>query len=173
VLAERIRTGSVDWCRDARGEEGLKEIKLEQSVVINLPAAEIFAYVADFDNLVEWSGIVIAVRKTTPGVTKVGTMLRNTMRFLGRWMESTYEVVECEPDHHITLKSTSGVAPCLFCYLFEPVEGGGTRVSQEAVIRLSPKGGFLGLTEPVVTGAANRQVENDLLTLKDLLEAST
>lgn len=152
----------------------MKEIRVEQSVVINLPVEEIFAYVADFENLVEWSGIVIAVRKTSPGGTKVGATLRNTMRFLGRWMESTYEVVECEPGHRITLKSTSGAAPCLFCYLFEPVEGGGrTRVSQEAVVRLNPKGGFLGLAEPVVTGAVSRQVENDLLTLRDLLETGT
>jgi len=62
------------------------------------------------------------------------------------------------------------VAPCLFCYQFEPVEDRGTIVSQEAVIHLT--GSMLGLEEPVVTRVVRRQLEHDLLTLKDLLEAS-
>jgi hypothetical protein len=33
-------------------------------------------------------------------------------------------------------------------------------------------GGFLGFAEPVVTSVIRRQIAHDLLTLKDLLEAT-
>jgi len=144
------------------------EMKVVQNVVINLPAGEIFAYVAEFENLADWSGTVIAVRKTPSGAMHVGTTVLITIRFLGKWVQSTYEVVECEPGHHITLKSIAGIAPCVFSFLFEPLEDGRTRLSFEAVIQ---KGAYLGLAEQTAASATRRQIEHDLLTLKEILEA--
>lgn len=144
------------------------EMKVAQNVVINLPAGEIFAYVAEFENLADWSGAVIAVRKTPSGAIHVGTTVLITIRFLGRWVQSTYEVVECEPSHHITLKSIAGIAPCVFSFLFEPLEAGRTRLSFEAVIQ---QGAYLGLAEQTAASATRRQIEHDLLTLKEILEA--
>jgi uncharacterized membrane protein len=145
------------------------KMDVEQSIVINLPTDDIFAYMTDIDNLVEWSSVVIAVRKTPPGSMHVGETFRSTIRFLGRWRDIIFEIVEFEPAHYMTLKSISGVAPCVFCYRFAPVEGGKTDVSMEAVIHVT--GGILGLAEPVLARAIRRQLEHDLLTLKDLLEA--
>ncbi len=147
------------------------KMKVEQSIVINLPAEKISDYVTDVDNLVEWSGAVIAVRKTSPGAIHVGETFRGTIRFLGRWLDLTFEIVEFEPGRYLTLKSTSGVSPCVFCYRFVPVEGGETNVTLEAVIHIT--GALLGLAEPVLAGVVRRQLEHDLLTLKDLLEART
>jgi uncharacterized membrane protein len=144
------------------------EMKVAQNVVIDLPAGEIFAYVAEFENLADWSGTVIAVRKTPSGAMHVGTTVLITIRFLGKWVQSTYEVVECEPGHHITLKSIAGIAPCVFSFLFEPLEDGRTRLSFEAVIQ---KGAYLGLAEQTAASATRRQIEHDLLTLKEILEA--
>ena len=144
------------------------EMKVVQNVVIDLPAGEIFAYVAELENLADWSGVVIAVRKTPSGAMRVGTTVLITIRFLGRWVQSTYEVVECEPGHHITLKSIAGIAPCVFSFLFEPLEAGRTRLSFEAVIQ---KGAHLGLAEQTVASATRRQIEHDLQTLKEILES--
>jgi len=145
------------------------KMDVEQSIVINLPAEKISAYVTDVDNLVEWSGAVIAVRKTSTGAMHVGETFRSTIRFLGRWRDVIFEVVEFEPGDSLTLKSISGAAPCLFCYRFMPVESGETNVSLEAVIHVAS--GILGLAEPVLARAIRRQLDHDLLTLKDLLEA--
>ncbi len=145
------------------------KMKVEQSIVINLPAEKISAYVTDVDNLVEWSGAVIAVRRASPGAIHVGETFRGTIRFLGKWLDITFEIVEFEPDHYLTLKSTSGIAPCIFCYRFVPVESGETNVTLEAVIHVT--GALLGLAEPVLAGVVRRQIQHDLLTLKDLLEA--
>jgi uncharacterized membrane protein len=145
------------------------KMNVEQSIVINLPTDDTFAYMADVDNLVEWSSAVIAVRKTPPGAMHVGETFRSTIRFLGRWRDIIFEIVEFEPVHYLTLKSISGIAPCVFCYRFVPVEGGETNVSVEAVIHVT--GGILGLAEPVLARVVRRQLDHDLLTLKDLLEA--
>src|SRR5947209_17201498 len=147
----------------------MKTMKTRQCVAINLPAEEIFAYMSDPENLTDWSGATIAVRKTSPGGLHVGATLRNTMRFLGRWMDITFEIVEYEPGRCLTIKSLSGVTPCLFSYQFEPTEDGATNVFLEAVIHLT--GGILGLPESVTTNVVRRQLVHDLLTLKDVLEA--
>jgi uncharacterized membrane protein len=152
-------------------EELLKTIKIRQDVVINQPAEVIFAYMSDLENLVDWSGSMIAVRKITPGALHVGAILRITFRFLGRWMDIMFEVVEYEPCRYLTIKSLSGALPCHFCYQFEPTEEGGTNVSLETIIH--PTTGIPGLTDAVVINAVRRQIEHDLLTLKDLLEAQT
>ncbi len=148
----------------------MKTMKIRQSVAINMPAEEIFAYMSDLENLVDWSGATIAVRKISPGELHVGATLRNTMRFLGRWMDITFEIVEYEPGRCLTIKSLSGATPCLFCYQFEPTGDGGTNVSLETVIHLT--GRILGLADSVVTNIVRRQIKHDLLTLKDMLEAS-
>jgi hypothetical protein len=145
------------------------KMNVEQSIVINLPTDDIFAYITDVDNWVEWSGAVIAVRKTSPGTMCVGETFRGTSRFLGRSLDTVFEIVEFEPGHLLTIKSTSGLAPCVFCYRFVPVEGGETNVTLEATIHVI--GEPLGLAEPVLAGVVRRQIEHDLLTLKDLLEA--
>jgi carbon monoxide dehydrogenase subunit G len=149
----------------------LNKMEFKQSISINLPSEEIFAYMNDFENLADWSSVVIAARKNSQQAMQVGATVRCTIRFIGRWFDISFEIVECKPSRYLTIKSISGVAPCLICYRLEPVEGGGTNVTLEHVIHST--GSFLGLTEPVVTSMIRRQLEHDLLTLKDLLEAKT
>ena len=149
----------------------MSTMKIEQSLVIKLSSEKIYDYMADIDNWVEWSGAVIAIRKTVPGTISVGSTLRCTTRFLGRWLETTYEVVELEPGHLFTLKSISGLAPTIFSYRLEPVESGRTDVSVEALIELMEE--CLGLEESVIVGAVCRQLDYDLNTLRDILEART
>src|SRR5258708_17698897 len=141
------------------------ELKVAQSVIIDLPAEEIFAYIADIENAADWSGFVITIKKTSAGTMQVGATLRATSRFLGRWLECTYEVVECEPGHHITLKSISGVVPWVFYYLFEPLEEGRTRVLQEAVMHL--QGGLPSVPGPIAANTSDRHRARDLMSQED------
>lgn len=147
-----------------------KARKVTQSVIVNRPTHEVFAYVADLNNLLDWSKSVLAARNNSDDVVTIGATLYNTMQFLGKSLDVTYQVVECEQDHHITLKSTSSIAPCVFYTQFEPVAGGSTRVSQEATIQINAE--MWNMPEPAIVREAQNQVENDLLTLKDLLETS-
>ena len=148
----------------------MNKMKVEQSVIINLPPEEIFAYMSSLENLPDWSSVVIFARKISSEEMLIGTTVRCTIRILGRWLDTTFEIVECVPNRYLTFKSITGIAPSLICYRFEPVEGGGTNVSLEEIIYFL--GGFLGFAEPVVISVIRRQIAHDLLTLKDLLEAA-
>ena len=143
---------------------------IEQSVIIQQPAADIFTYLNESEHLVYWSSVVIAVRTEPCGPIQGGSRLCITTRFLGRWMETNYEVIECQPGSYLTFKGTTGIEPCVFSYQFVPIEG-GTIVSLEAMMSLYLQGGMLGLTEAVVENIVKRQIQHDLLTLKDVLEA--
>jgi uncharacterized membrane protein len=149
----------------------LDTLKVDHSVFINLPVEEIFAYMSNLENLADWSGVVISVRKISSAEMLVGTTVRCTIRILGRWFDTTYEIVECVPGRYLTFKSISSVSPCLICYQFESIESLRTNVIVEETINFT--GGFLGFAEPVIKGAIRRQLSSDLLTLKDLLETTT
>ena len=149
----------------------MNTMKVEHAVSINLPVEEIFAYMSNLENLADWSSVVISARKISSEAMLVGTTVRCTIRVLGRWFESTYEIVECVTDRYLTIKSITSVAPTLSCYRFELLEGGGTNVTAEVIIHFT--GGFLGFSESVIIGVIRRQIANDLLTLKDLLENKT
>ena len=75
----------------------MNTLKVEHSVYINLPAEEIFAYMSNLENLADWSGFVISARKISSEEMLIGTTVRCTIRILGRWFETTYEIVECVP----------------------------------------------------------------------------
>ena len=143
---------------------------MKQSVIIHRPAEDIFTYLAESEHLVDWSSVVIAVRADPWGPLQGGSRLRITTRFLGRWMETTYEVIECQPASHLTFKGTTGIIPCVFSYQFEATRR-GTTVSLEVIMPLHLQGGMLGLSEALVETIVKRQLQHDLLTLKDVLEA--
>lgn len=145
-------------------------IKVSQSVVIKQSTDQIFAYVSELENLLDWSSAVIAVRKISPGPMCAGATIRATTRFLGRWSDIMFEVVEYKPGRYLTVKSLSGATPCLFCYQFDSTVYGGVNVSLEAVLHFTE--GTLGLDEAVITNLVSGQIEQDLQTLKAMLEAS-
>ena len=144
-------------------------INIKQRIIIDLPPEEIFAYISNLENLVDWSSTVINIRNFTPGTIQVGTTFHGTMRFLSKWLSLTFEIVEYEPACYLTIKSTSAVSPCLFIYQFDPMEEGGTSLSQEMTIHHA--NGFVELALSVVESAVRRQLEYDLFTLKEMLES--
>lgn len=141
-------------------------IQVKQSVFINLPAEAIFAYLGELENLRNWSSIISV--DEVPETTQVGATVQSTIRFLGNWHDMIFEVIEYEPSYSLTIKSTSGIAPCLFWFQLEPVAGGGTTVTQDAVVDLIED--YAEQTRPLITCAVRRQLEYNLLTLKDILE---
>jgi hypothetical protein len=143
---------------------------MKQSVFIHRPAGDIFTYLTDGEHLVDWSSAVIAVRTEPCGPLQGGSRLRITSQFLGRWMETSYEVIECQPPSHLTLKGTTGIDPCVFSFQFDATEG-GTILSLEVIMPLLLQAGMLGLAEAVLENIVKRQLQHDLLTLKDVLEA--
>ena len=104
---------------------------VEESVVINRPPEEVFDYVANRENLPEWSSPIQEVRKETQGpLVEEGARFTTVAKFLGRRFETPFEVSVHDPPRRHTDRSTGGPFPQEFTHIFEEVEGGGTRLTE-------------------------------------------
>jgi uncharacterized protein YndB with AHSA1/START domain len=143
-------------------------MRIEESVEINRPIEEVFAYVADPQNLPEWSGIVQEVRKEGQGQLEEGDRFSTIAKFLGRRFETPMEVGVHQPPRRHSDRSVGGPFAQEYTYTFEETAGGGTRLTQVAE---GEPGGFFRLVGPLLKAAGRRQFRADLENLKDLLEA--
>jgi uncharacterized protein YndB with AHSA1/START domain len=145
------------------------DVKQEHSVVIDRPVEEVFAFVTDPNNDPLWHASTLEAEQTSEGAVEVGTTYGVVLKFLGRRIETTYEITEYEPPRRHCVRITSGPIPAVGCHLLDPTDGGSTRFTQ--TLDRGELGFFFRLAEPLVRRAINRQSEADMATLKDLLES--
>ncbi len=144
-------------------------MRIEESVEINRPPEEVFDYVANPENLPEWSGIVLEVHKEAQGELREGDRFTTVAKFLGRRFETPFERASYEPNRRYTDRAAGGPIPDQdWTYTFEEVSESTTRLTR--AVEGEP-GGFFKFADPLIERALKRQVRNDLETLKDLLEA--
>ena len=144
-------------------------IKINHSVVIDRPLAEVFTYATDVEKMSVWSSEVERAWKISEGPLGKGSTLGSEVKILGRKIENTIEVTEFEPNSKWFLKPTSGPVSGDVEFHFESAAAGtAVSVSLEA-----DTGGFFKLGEPIVNRMLQRQYDTNLATLKDLLEAQT
>lgn len=141
-------------------------LKMELSVEIKRPVEEVFAYLTDPAKEPEWNSAVLECRADPPGPIGVGSKIHIVSSILGRRTESTYEVTTLVPNKKYVHK-TNTPFPVEATYLVEPTAG-GTEVTLEGV---AEPGGFFKLAAPVLGRIANRQIQAQLDTMKELLEA--
>jgi uncharacterized protein YndB with AHSA1/START domain len=142
----------------------------EASVEIERPVEEVFGYVTVPENLPEWAGPVVEVRdvqKAAPDQLRQGDKFTAAAKFLGRRFETPCEVTDYLSNRQFSFRSTGGPVPQEFTYILEPTLK-GTHFTQS--VEAQP-GAFFRLTGPLFEAAGRRQINNDLETLKDLLEA--
>ncbi len=140
-------------------------VKVEISLHINRPVAEVFNYLNDPAKMPEWNS---TMEEATPSESplKVGTRIRTRVRMLGRKIEGTVEVVEHEPNKRFVLKGDQPF-PLKAIYTFQ-AENGGTRLVSAAEAEL---GGFFKLSEPILARIVKKQLQAQFETAKELLEA--
>jgi carbon monoxide dehydrogenase subunit G len=141
---------------------------ISESILIQRPPDDVFDFVTDPTKTALWQTTVDESRQVTPGPMAVGTRTTDVRRFLGRRIESQWEVVEHDPPRRSAVRGVSGPIPFTGTYTLEPVEGGATRFTSSVELDAH---GFFKLAEPIFAGIARREVRSNLGHLKDLLEA--
>jgi uncharacterized membrane protein len=141
-------------------------IKVETSAVIARPPEEVFAYISNFENNPQWQSGMQEVRFTSEGPLGVGSTYAQVAKFLGRRIESTFEVIEYQPNRMVKASSTSGSFPITFTRIVEPA-GDGTKVT--AIVE-GDASGFFKLAEPLLARMVQRSVAGDYANLKRILE---
>jgi uncharacterized protein YndB with AHSA1/START domain len=138
----------------------------EQTIVIDRPVGEVFAFVTDQRNTPQWQAGLLEVKRLTDGPSGVGTRHALVRSFLGRRMEATNVYVAFETDRLVTFKTTSG-PPVEASYIFEAA-GRGTRLTSRVLLDGS---GFFGLIGPVIQAGLRREMKAAFPALKALLES--
>jgi len=142
-------------------------VRAEESIFVERPVEEVFAYLTDLERVPEWQTNVLFLQLQSGGGLRPGAQLVELRKLLGRKVESVVEVTEYEPPHRYTIKVQSGPVPFEISNVLSE-SGGGTRI--DAVVEGEP-GRFFGLVEWLVVKAVERELWNSLATLKDILEA--
>jgi hypothetical protein len=147
--------------------------RFEVSVVIDRPIARVWEYLNTTENELVWQSSAVERVLVTHGPLDAGSRTHQVDRFLGRRIETEWEVTELE-DYYRRDRTLTGPFDMEVEWQLEPV-GEFTRFTMTMA---SPEGrleeGLFGiLTDPIVMRIAKREWEANLGTFKDILEADT
>lgn len=140
-------------------------IEFENTVTIERPVEEVFAFVADFENVPRWNYFVRRVERQTEGALGEGT----TFHQVRKTDEQTFQITEYAPNQRVVIETLPGSSPQFeMCFLFE-ADAGRTRVVDAWKLQLdvSPVLELLGRKKVKTAVAEN------LGKLKELLETGS
>lgn len=142
-------------------------IKFDVTTNIYRPLNQVFAFVATPENDFHWQyGNLLSIR-ISKGEMGIGTLFRSVGNFMGRRMESVYEVTEFEPDQKYGFKAQSGPLASYTLYTFELMKGS---TSITAFIQILP-GVLFKPNNPAIEKKVRKQYRENLALLKDVLES--
>jgi Polyketide cyclase / dehydrase and lipid transport len=136
------------------------------TVVIDRPAAEVFAFLADFENIPAWNYAIQDTIKTSPGPAGVGSTYRQTRSVPGR-SEEGFEVTVFEPVSQLAIEGQLGPFRTRASYRLEP-RGSATRLVNEIDIEASSAA--RRLVASLAVSRIKAAVAANLTELKRLLE---
>jgi uncharacterized membrane protein len=144
-------------------------MRIEESIVINRPHEEVFAFFDQRGNDSRWMGSVVESEWLDSGEsTRLGRKGRMVMDVMGRKVFEDV-VVEYEPGRRVGHRSVSGDMVVYSACHAEPVPEGTCATVVNEPERL-PGGPLGALLSPFVGWAIRRNIKSDLVRLKQLLE---
>lgn len=143
-------------------------INLDLGVLIDRPVKDVFAFVANPNNMSKWNSAVVSLEQVTLGVVGVGTKFKTVGEMMGRRIEGDMQVTAYEPDTKCGFQVQAGPMQVNLTMTFKTV-GTGTKVSLNAQ---GNPGGLFKLAEGVMTGQVKSMMEGNLARLKSALEGA-
>jgi len=140
-------------------------MKFTNVLTINRPRAEVFAYLAQFENIPLWNYAISETRKLTSGPVGVGTRYRQ-LRTLPTPSEEEFEVVEFEPDRRLSVDGDLALLHGRVSYALNST-GDATMLTNSMDLRAS---GPLNMVAQLATRRVQSAVAANLGALKELLE---
>lgn len=141
-------------------------INLDFGTLIDKPIKEVFAFVANPNNMSKWNSAVLSLQQITPGAVGVGTKFKSIGEMMGRRIEGEMQVTAYEPDGKCSYQVNAGPMQVNLNLSFKTV-GTGTKISLNA--QGNPAGIFK-IAEPMMAGRVKAMMEENLAHLKSVLE---
>ncbi len=73
-------------------------MQIEQSIIINCPIGQVFAFVSNPDNNKQWQPEVIEHKMLSDGPMALGSKMRHVSKFMGRRIKSNINITEFAPN---------------------------------------------------------------------------
>ena len=141
-------------------------INLDFSALIDRPQKDVFAFVADPNNMSKWNSAVLSLEQIAPGAVGVGTKFKSIGEMMGRRIEGEMQITAYEPDTKCGFQVTAGPMQVNITLSFKTV-GTGTKINLNAQ---GNPGGLFKLAEGVLAGQVKSMMEGNLARLKTVLE---
>lgn len=141
-------------------------INLDLSAMIDCPQKDVFAFVANPNNMSKWNSAVVSLEQVTPGTVGVGTKFKSIGEMMGRRIEGEMQIIAYEPETKCAFQMNAGPMKIDIMLSFKTV-GTGTKLNLNAQ---GNPGGFFKLAEGVLAGRVKSMMEENLARLKTVLE---
>ncbi|MEU4290301.1 SRPBCC family protein [Kribbella sp. NPDC026596] len=140
-------------------------MKFTNTITIDRPPTEVFAYLSNLENLPRWNYALAETRQLAPGPPGVGTRYLQT-RTIPVHTEESLEITEFTPPHNLTIQGTLNAFPANLTYTLHPTANATTLTN---TIDLHPPRP-LNLLAPIALSRIKSAVAENLAVLKQLLE---
>jgi uncharacterized membrane protein len=137
-------------------------LEFENTIRINRPVEEVFAFLSDFENIPKWNYYVLEVRQLSEGSIGVGT----TYHQVRKSDQQDLRIIEFEPGHTVAVKTLPQSTPDLEMRFTLYEEGSTTRVRDEWKLNT----GRPAIFDRLAGGRIKSAVAENLAKLKELLE---
>jgi uncharacterized protein YndB with AHSA1/START domain len=136
------------------------------SITINRPVEDVFAFVTDVTNDPAWHTDVLEARKASEGPIGLGTIWHSRFKPAMGISEGDMEVVTFEPSRKQVMRGDVGPMHPTLTYLFEPTDG-GTKFTRQVHIDIS---GWMKIMSPMMGMVTRMRNKGFLANLKRVLE---
>jgi len=137
--------------------------RVERTARIPAPPSEVFAYLADLDNLAEWQSGIVSAERVDSGPMRVGSSARVVRELMGQRLAVPLTVTDHEPPGRLGIASeVSGVRAAAMLDLTAADDGAATDLAFAMEIRGS---GMTSFMEPMIASAAKGDIEASLARL--------
>jgi len=137
-------------------------LEYENTIAIDRPIDEVFAFLSDFGNIPKWNYYVLEVKQLSESPIGIGT----TYHQIRKSDEQDFRIIEFEPDHTVAVKTLPQSSPSFERRFILSEEGDITRISDEWKLDT----GRPTVLERLARGRVKSSVAENLAKLKELLE---
>jgi uncharacterized membrane protein len=137
-------------------------LEFENTIRIDRPVEEVFAFLSDFENIPKWNYYVLEVRQLSERPTGIGT----TYHQVRKTDQQDFRIIEFEPNHMVAVKTLPKSSPSFERRFTLYEEGDTTRIRDQWKLDT----GRPALLERLARGRVKSAVAENLAKLKELLE---
>jgi uncharacterized membrane protein len=137
-------------------------LEFENTIPIDRPIDEVFAFLSDFENIPKWNYYVLEVGQLSESPIGIGT----TYHQVRKSDQQDFRIIEFEPDHTVAVKTLPQSSPSFERTFTLYEERDTTRIRDEWKLDT----GRHAVLERLARGRIKSAVAENLAKLKELLE---